>query len=297
MPSGPKKRKTARKKKEKENKINTLTNNPQGSGYLKSIDEKGSDGGGEGNFPAYHEHDDQHNPFKDGSEELVSAAQPHASDVGSMKEVSGDVKIDQVLGGKEDCVVLVERCLNSEESSNCKNIIFEHNETTKNSENGNCISVEEAIICQEFLKSVYEETVNSAVDTSFKSVKAMAADSEIENSDSGSVVLEKSIIHSVEVTNLAMKIKEDNICPLTNENVTTLSMEKPKPKECDSKILTPVSASPFTKFTNGAEHVKDCDPAESSDYQPHAALARNVAQKTSWLSCCGLFEVLSTSNK
>ncbi|ESW31512.1 hypothetical protein PHAVU_002G244200 [Phaseolus vulgaris] len=298
MPSGAKKRKAARKKKEKENKINPSTNNPQGNGGLKSIDEEGSDGG-KGNFPAIHGQDDQHNPFKDGSEELESAAQPHASDVESLKVVSSDVKIDQELGGKEDCVVLVERSLNSEESFESKNISFEHNETAKesyfkngngsdtskgeslfekNSDNGNCISVEEAIVCHVFVKS------NESV-------------SEVEKSDSGSVVLEKSVVHPEEVTNLAMKINEDNVCPLTNENVTTLSMGEPKPKQCDSKILTPVSASPFTKYTIGAEHIKGCELTETSKDQPHAALAPNVVKKTSWLSCCGLFEVLSSSNR
>ncbi|KAK7369185.1 hypothetical protein VNO80_11220 [Phaseolus coccineus] len=173
MPSGAKKRKAARKKKEKENKINPTTNNPQGNGGLKSIDEEGSDGG-EGNFPAYDGHDDQYNPFKDGSEELESAAQRHAFDVESLKVVSCDVKIDQELGGKEDCVVLVERSLKSEESFESKNISFEHNETAKKSyfengngidtsngeslseknlDNGNCISVEEAIVRHVFVKS------------------------------------------------------------------------------------------------------------------------------------------------
>jgi len=306
-----------------------------GNGVLKSIEEEGSNGG-EGKVPAYNGHGDQHNPFKDGSEELESAAQPHASDVESLKVVSSDVKIDQELGGKEDCVVLVERSLKSEESFEGKNISFEHNETAKesyfengnasdtskgeslsekNSDNGNCVSVKEAIVCHVFVKS------NDSV-------------SEGENNDSGSVVLEKSVVHPEEVTNLSMKINEDKVSPLTNENVTTLSMGEPKPKECDGKILTPVSASPFTKFTNGAEHIKGCELAESynnqvlhflistlqvfhhtifvnflfgSDFkyiflccinmQPHAALAPNVVKKTSWLSCCGLFEVLSSSNR
>ncbi|BAT73564.1 hypothetical protein LR48_Vigan01g038300 [Vigna angularis] len=300
MPSGAKKRKAARKRKEKENKTNPSTNNPQGNGGLKSIGEDGSDGG-EGNFPAYNGHDDQHNPFKDGSEELQSAAQPHASDVESLKVVFSDVKIDQVFGGKEDCVVLVEGSLKSEESSESKSISFEHHETAKesyfenenengsytsqgeslsekNSNNGNFISVEEAVVCHVSVKS------NDSV-------------SKIENSDSGNVVLDKPVVHPEEVNNLAMKLNEDNVYSLTNENERTLSMEEPKLKECDSNTLTPVSASAFTKFTNGAKHIKDCDLAERSKNQPHSALAPNVVQKTSWLSCCGLFEVLSSSHR
>lgn len=243
-----------------------------GNGGLRSIGEDGSDGG-EGNFPAYNGHDDQHNPFKDGSEELQSAAQPHASDVESLKVVSSDVKIDQVFGGKEDCVVLVEGSLKSEESSESKSISFEHHETAKesyfenenanengsdtskgeslsekNSNNGNFISVEEAVVCHLSVKS------NDSV-------------SKVENSDSGSVVLDKPVVHPEEVNNLAMKLNEDNVYSLTNENERTLSMEEPKLKECDSNTLTPVSASAFTKFTNGAKHIKDCDLAERSKNQ------------------------------
>ncbi|RDX63809.1 hypothetical protein CR513_57717 [Mucuna pruriens] len=334
MPSGAKKRKAARKKKEKERNINPSTNNPQGNVDLKSQDEKGSDGG-ESNSPAFHEHvDDHHHPFTDGSGELEerdpSAAQLRASDSESLEEVPSDVKIDQVLGGKEDSVVLVERGLESEESSESKNVSFEHTETAKelyyenrnggdtskgesltekNSEDGNCNSVEEAIASHELVKSIdskmtsitemaqVEETVNLGADSSVNSVKAMASVSEVEKSDTESVLLEKSVVHPVEVTNLVVKINEDDVYPLINENVTTSSMEKPKPKEYDSKVLASLSASPFTKITNGAEHIKDSKTAERSENQPCVALAPNVVQKTSWLSCCGLFEVVSSSNR
>ncbi|KAK7399732.1 hypothetical protein VNO78_10921 [Psophocarpus tetragonolobus] len=319
MPPGAKKRKAARKKKEKENNINPSTNNPQGNGDLNSQDEKGNDGG-EGNSPAYHEHDDHHNPFKDGSEEVDErapcAAQPRASDVESLEEVPSDVKIDQVLGAQEDSVVLAERDLKFEEC-------FEHIEidkesyhengtsedaslTEKNSKDGNCISVEEAIASHELPKSFdsspskmtlitemapAEETINSADDSSFKSVKAVASVSEVENNDTGSILLEKSVFHPV--TDLTTKINEDNVYLLINENETTSSTEEPKPKECDSEVLASLSASPFTKFSNSAEHVKDSETAEHSENQPHVALAPSVVQKTSWLNCCGLFEVLS----
>jgi len=230
-----------------------------GNGGLKSIGEEGSDSG-EGNFPAYNGHDDQQNPFKDGSGELESVAQPHASDVESLKVVSSEVKIDQVFGEKEDCVVLVDKSLSFEHNETAKESYFENeNEngsdtsqgeslSEKNSNNGNCISVEEAIVCHVSVKS------NDYV-------------SKVENSDSGSVVLDKPVVHPEEGNNLAIKLNEDNVCSLTNENVRTLSMEEPKTKECDSETLTPVSASPFTKFANGAKHFKDSELAERSKTQ------------------------------
>lgn len=328
MPSGAKKRKAARKKKQKGNN----TNNPQGNEDLKSIDEKGSDDG-EGDSPAHHhEHDDHHNPFNDGSEEPEergpSASQLHASDVESSEEVSSDVKIDQVLRGKDN-VILVERVLKSEECCESANVSSEQIEiakesfyengnggdtskgeflTEKNTQDGNSNSVEEAIVSRELVKSIdsspskmtsitemalVEGTVNSAADSLVSSIKALAPVSEVEKSDTGSVLLEKSVVHPVEVTNLDMKNNEDNVYPLTDENVTS-SVEEPKPKEYDSEVLASLPASPVNKFTNGA---KDPETAEQSENQPHVALAPNVVQKTSWLSCCGLFEVLSSSNR
>ncbi|KAG5029559.1 hypothetical protein JHK82_013149 [Glycine max] len=297
MPPGARKRKAARKKKAKENNINPSTNNPQGNDGLKSRDGKGSDRG-EGNSPAFHEHGDHRNPFNDGSEDLEerpSATQPCASDVETLEEVPNDTS-------KELCY----------ENGNGGDTSKGESLAEKNSEDGNCNSVEEAIASHEFVNSIdsspskmtlitemapAEETVNSAADSSVNLVTDMASVSEVEKSDTGSVLLEKSVVHPVEVTNVAMKINEDNAYSLTNENVTMSSVEEPKPKECDSKMLTSLSASPFTKFTNGAEHIKDCKTAKRSENQPHVALAPDLVQKTSWLSCCGLFEVLSSSNR
>ncbi|KAG4958637.1 hypothetical protein JHK87_035270 [Glycine soja] len=45
------------------------------------------------------------------------------------------------------------------------------------------------------------------------------------------------------------------------------------------------------------EHVKDSDTPECSDNQPLVASVPPVVRKTSWLSCCGLFDVLSGSNR
>nr|KYP38088.1 hypothetical protein KK1_040680 [Cajanus cajan] len=290
MPSGAKKRKAARKKKQKESNINPSANNPKDNDDLKSQDGKGSDG----NSPVYYEHDGLRNPSNDGSEELEErgplTAQPRASDVESSEEVPRDVKIDHLLGGEEGGGVLVERGLESEEISKSKNVSFEHIETAnggdtlkgesfpeKNSEDGYCNSVEEAIASHELVKSIdsspskmisitemapVEETVNSASDPAVTSIKAMNFVSEVEKSDSGSVLLEKSVVHPAEATNFAMKVNEDNAYSLTNQNVTTSSVKEPKPKECDNEVLASLSASPFTKFTNGAENIKDSKTAE-----------------------------------
>lgn len=273
-----------------------------GNDDLKSQDEKGSDGG-EGNSPSYHEHGDRHNQFNDDGKEEVeerdpSAAQPFASDVKSMEEVPSHVKIDEALGTKEDSVVIIERDLKSEESYEGKDVSFEHIETAKescyesgkrggtsngeslgekNSKDENYSSIEEKIACHELVKSIdtknapieLEETGgNSAAECSINSVKAVAFVSEVENSDTGNVSLEKSVVAPpLEVSKLAVKTNEDNVYPSTDENATTSSLEEPKPKEYDSKMFTSSSASPFTKFTNGAEHMKNSKTPECSENQ------------------------------
>ncbi|KAF7803261.1 hyphally regulated cell wall protein 3 [Senna tora] len=92
----------------------------------------------------------------------------------------------------------------------------------------------------------------------------------------------------------AMKRNDDKVHPFSDENVIKSSLEEPKPKEYDSKApISSSSGSPYT--TTGQEHVKDSESPESSENQPLIASTPPLVKKTSWLSCCGLFEVLSTA--
>ncbi|OIW19266.1 hypothetical protein TanjilG_20391 [Lupinus angustifolius] len=333
MPSGPKKRKAAKRKRQMEKNIN---NHPQGND--ESQNEKGSDGG-EVSSPEHHDHDDNHhqNPFNEGTEEVKEAgpltAQPIASDAKSTEEIRSDIQIDKVVGVKEDSVVLVEGDMKSEQSSESKDLSFEQIENAKESyyrnANGSSTSndesvaekntkghdynsIEVSIECHEFVKPIdsspsnmtliaenapVEETGNSAAESSVNSVKAVASLSEAEKDDNGSVLLEKSVVPSIGVTNLAMKLNEDHAYPLTDESARASNLEEPKPKGCDSKVLASFSANTFTKSSNSAKHIKDSETPEYSENQPLLASAPRTVRKTSWLSCCGLFEVLSGSNR
>ncbi|KAE9610392.1 hypothetical protein Lal_00006301 [Lupinus albus] len=332
MPSGPKKRKAAKKKKQKENNINNLLENEE----LKSQYEKGSDDG-EVSSPEYCDHDNHHqNPFNEGSEKVEErdppAAQPIVSDAKSVEDIPGDIQIDKLVGEKEDSVVLIEGDVKSD-SPESKDACFEQIETAKESCHGNenvtgtsnvesvteknskgedYNSIEEAIVCHELVKSIDsspsnmtsitenapdEESGNSAAESSVNSLKPVASLSEAENNDKGSVLLEKSVVSSLGVTGLAMKINEGHVYPLTDESARTSNLEEPKSRECDNDVVTSLSASPFTRSSNGAEHIKDSETPESSEDQPLVASAPHMVQKTSWLSCCGLFEVVSGSDR
>ncbi|CAK9163652.1 unnamed protein product, partial [Ilex paraguariensis] len=55
--------------------------------------------------------------------------------------------------------------------------------------------------------------------------------------------------------------------------------------------------APGADTSNGAEHLKDPEVPECSDIQPLGDSALRPVQTTSWKSCCGLFELLTGSNK
>ncbi|KAE9602930.1 hypothetical protein Lal_00049426 [Lupinus albus] len=328
MPSGPKKRKAAKRKRQMENNIN---NHLQGND--ESHNEKGSDGG-EVSSPEHRDHDDNHhqNPFNEGTEEVKErdplASQPIASDAKSMEENRSDIRIDKVVRGKEDSVVLIEGDMKSEESSeskdvstakesyygkeNCSGTSNDEAVAEKNTKGDDYNSIEVAIKCNGFVKSSdsspsnmtliaenapVEETDNSAAESFVNSVKAVVSLSEAKKDDNGSVLLENSIVPSLGVTNLATKMNGEHVYPLTDESARVSNLEEPKPKGCDSKVLASLSANPFTKSSNSAEHIKDSETHEFSENQPLIASAPHMVQKTSWLSCCGLFEVLSGSNR
>ncbi|RHN52214.1 hypothetical protein MtrunA17_Chr6g0478041 [Medicago truncatula] len=253
MPSGPKKRRAARNKKEKENiNINlSSTNNPiQGNDDLKSKNEKGSDGG------EYNSH--------------TSAARPIAS---------------EVMSAKESCL----------ESGNPGVISNGESLAEKNSKDDEFVKSDDSSPSN--MAAVKETGSKSAAEDSTNSVKTAASVSEVEKSNTRSVFLENSVAPLQEVIDLAGRMNEDSVYPSTNENAKTSSFEEPNPKESDIKVLTPSSASPLNKFTNGAVHTKNSETPKSSKNQPSVSLTPNLVKKTSWLSCCGMFEILSGSNR
>ncbi|CAJ2633461.1 uncharacterized protein LOC123884107 [Trifolium pratense] len=317
MPSGAKKRKAAKKKKEIQSTNPSSNNNPQqqqqGENELKSIDEKGSDGG-EGDSPAYRNHDD-HNQFNEGSEEVEEIEQS-AAVAKSSEEVRNDDKIDDKVEGGKEGVVEIEWDMKSEESCENKDVSVVQIESAKESDyrNGNSVgsndvtetgaaknlkdessynnSVKDTDAFDEVVDSV-KESVNSVTESSADSVNAVTSVSERQSGDTGSVTLEKSLDSRVVETDLAGKRSEDKVNVLPDEDVRTSSLvDEPETREFDSTISSAVSQSP-----NGVEHVKDSNAAECSGNQPPVASAPLRVHKTSWLSCCGLLDVLSGSNR
>lgn len=308
MPSGAKKRKAAKKKKEIES--TTSSNNPQqqqqqGENELKSIDEKGSDG----DSPAYRNHaDDQNNQFNEGSEEVEEIeVKPSAAVVAkSSEEVRNDGKVGEAEGGKEG-VVEIEWDMKSEESlekidspkdlnygsrknNGGSNDVIETGTAKNNSKDESCNNS----VAESSADSV-KESVNSVAEVSDDLVKAVTSVSELQIGGTVNAILEKPLGSRVAENDLAVKRSEDKVHVLPDENVRISSLKEPETREFDGKVSSSVSQSPIPEATKDVENVKGSNAAESSENQP--PVAPLMVHKTSWLSCCGLFDVLSGSSR
>lgn len=305
MPSGAKKRKAAKKKKEIES--TTSSNNPQqqqGENELKSIDEKGSDG----DSPAYRNHgDDQNNQFNEGSEEVEEIeVKPSAAVAKSSEEIRNDGKVGEAEGGKEG-VVEIEWDMKSEESlekidspkessygsrknNGGSNDVIETG-TAKNSKDE---SYNNNSVAESSTDSV-KESVNSVAEVSDDSVKAVTSVSELQIGGTVNAILEKPLGSRAAETDLAVKRSEDKVHVLPDEVVRISSLKEPETREFDGKVSSSVSQSPIPEATKDVENVKGSNAAESSENQP--LVAPLMVHKTSWLSCCGLFDVLSGSSR
>ncbi|MED6217569.1 hypothetical protein PIB30_118573 [Stylosanthes scabra] len=128
---------------------------------------------------------------------------------------------------------------------------------------------------------------NSVVESSIGSVKSAGTLSEVNSCENGNALQEKRVASQVGETEFGMKRKEDD---------RASNFEEPKPKEFNNEVLSREVTIPLPKSTNGT-YVNDSETPECSENQPLAASAPRMVQKTSWLNCCGLFEVLSGSER
>ncbi|KAJ7947233.1 transcriptional regulator ATRX-like isoform X2 [Quillaja saponaria] len=181
MPSGAKKRKAAKKKKEKEAHINSPTNNSQGNDDLRSHDKKGSDGG-EVDSPAHQDHHNHRHPFNEGtkgpeerdSESLVAADK-------SMEEVKTVVEGVHMVGVEDDGVVNIERDLKSEDTSGIKEVNIEQVELNEESHDGDSRSPssssdDESNVSAKKTKEEYKSVPESIVpDDSIRTIDSSSA--------------------------------------------------------------------------------------------------------------------------
>ncbi|KAA8519571.1 hypothetical protein F0562_013805 [Nyssa sinensis] len=110
-----------------------------------------------------------------------------------------------------------------------------------------------------------------------------------------------SVDESIGVSSIVMDMgsqnKEDKVVSRSDENTAPSSDALGfAAQENEDKLLLSFNA-PRVDTSISAEHIKDSEIPESSDSQPLVASAPQAVQTSSWKSCCGLFEVLTGSNR
>ncbi|GLU22764.1 hypothetical protein SLE2022_388130 [Rubroshorea leprosula] len=322
MPSGAKKRKAARKKKEKETNStspsSTDNNNTHGHDDPKSQDERDSDGGEVGS-PASQDHQNHHHPFSEGDQESekrdTSPLQSFVSESNSMEEIPKKAESTEILGQHDDVVVKIERQLDDEDldrrdvsikhvehdrsssssssddesQASEKKLEETHDSTSKpisNSDEGKpANSQHEDVSETAFVGEVDNDTI-SAAETAFvgKVVEPILSTPEEVNP----VIESSSINNSVvsEDVELRLKENEEKLLPKSN-GVNGVQSEGNEGK------MLPPSSGLTGETSTVVENIQDSEiPGEK---QALVASTPPVVRRTSWLSCCGLFDVLSGS--
>ncbi|KAL5774108.1 hypothetical protein ACOSP7_011665 [Xanthoceras sorbifolium] len=298
MPSGAKKRKAAKKKKEQASSTNSTTtnnnnNNRLGNGDPKSQDERESDGGDSGS-PASQDHHNQQHPFDKGNEES------EMGDPKSMEEVSRDIKGTAKVGSEDNGAVKNQRELESKDDLGGQNISIEHVEFQKESHDGSSSSSSSSDNESQAVEKVsigktddpVAETA-PAVDSVKPLVNVAKEVINVAESNSYKNSMAPTLIESRSKENEELKRNEDKVIPLYGESVeVSWTVVEPVTNENEGTSL-PLAAP---DSSNGAE-LRNSKSTQSSENQPLLAPAPRVEQRTSWLSCCGLFDVITGSGR
>ncbi|XP_044496982.1 general transcriptional corepressor trfA-like isoform X1 [Mangifera indica] len=149
------------------------------------------------------------------------------------------------------------------------------------------------------VESIAPLTVDAV--TTVDSVKPLAAVTEELNSVAQSDTIENSLVPDSVETRLKeteeSKRSEDNVFPITEDNVgapSTVVESISNGKE--SKVL-PSSEPPIAETSYSAEYIRDSEIPDSSEKRPFFGSAPQAAERTSWMSCCGLLDVLTGSSR
>lgn len=96
--------------------------------------------------------------------------------------------------------------------------------------------------------------------------------------------------------------KRDEVIILAGNASRALEAKNTVTQETEEKLMHLHTASKdevanYGNASNGANHIKDSEVHGHSDRQPLVASAVQPVQRTSWMSCCGLFEVFAGSSR
>ncbi|KAA3478126.1 serrate RNA effector molecule-like protein [Gossypium australe] len=332
MPSGAKKRKAAKKKKEQAaNNINPSTNNNLlerigefvvcilvwncygvylmvlGNDDPRSQDERDSDGGDAGSPASHDGHNHQHSFGQGGDEER---SQSHVTEEKPVEEAAKDAKSTE-RSGLDDADVKIVKEWEPNKDLECTHVSIQHVDHDKSSSSSSNSSSDDE--SQAFEKKSNEETSYSTEDKSAavlsEEVLKVAENNTLENVDSNSAVetvavdnLVKnmsSVAEEVEfaaknsvpdVVESGLKENEEKLLPSSN-GISGVELGGVEGKNF------PSSGIPTAETSDVAEKNHASGPHGYPEKQPLVAPTPPPVQRTSWLSCCGLFEVFTGSGR
>ncbi|KAM1347324.1 uncharacterized protein LOC126623670 [Malus sylvestris] len=274
MPSGAKKRKAAKKKKEQETH-NGISNPPppQGSNDVNS--------------------QDNGVPRDEGAVHKVGIERELKDDSGSKDVVIEDAKSGKGSSNGDD------------RSSSSSSSDEESRVVNRRRKEDTYASVPEEKIHNEDVPA--GKTTSSATTESAPSVDSVKHEVSVTESTldesaaiSNDVVnagLENGTETSLPIGDPVSKKTKDKSLPLLNDTAkASSSVVESASKENESKALPSLGTS-LAQVSNDAEPIKDTEVPEYSEKQPLVAPAPPMAQKASWLSCCGILDVITGSGR
>ncbi|KAJ6377464.1 hypothetical protein OIU76_026439 [Salix suchowensis] len=187
-----------------------------------------------------------------------------------------------------------------------KEVVSFHNEVKQIPENEKLVKEVKNNSVLETVSAVY--LVNPVVPIS-ETEKFVMESVQVENSEvlevveSGFEENEDRFLHiSNEVVEVSPTIvvpnkNKDKLFPTSDENVGASSNVVGSSVYGNLGKTLASSDSHSTEIGNGADENKDTDALENTVNQSLLSSASQVAERTSWMSCCGLFDVFKGSNR
>ncbi|KAE8688246.1 P-glycoprotein 9 isoform 1 [Hibiscus syriacus] len=284
MPSGSKKRKAAKKKKEQAaTNINSPQNIPHGNGDPRSQGERESDGGDVDSPASQDDHNHQHpfNQREEGKREH-SAMQSHAAEEKYAERAIGNAENTVISGFNDVVAVKIEK--ESEPEENLESTLHDKSSSSSSSSSDDESKASE--------KKSKDEAYNFAVRNVGSNSAAGTAD--VDNLIKTAVSVQEEVDHATEVSanksvldvEPGLNGSEEKLLPSSNG----VSRFENEGKISSSSVTSAESST----VVNKTQHFESHDHSEK---QPVVASTPPMVQRTSVLSCCGLFDVFNDSGR
>ncbi|KAL4019517.1 hypothetical protein IC575_018266 [Cucumis melo] len=264
MPSGAKKRKAAKKKKELEAHINPA----QGNENAKNQDDKGSDSG-EIDSPASQNHPSHSNPFGEGNKEIQESS---SSDAGVPSNVGTDQKVK----------------LSSERKNG--NVENESVKGSRDDDHSSSSSDDESVDTTKKPEVLDGKTDDLVVPTAASILNSITP--ELSASEETISIAESASVENTAIPDMTVSKKLETTPFQSADGVTNVSMAAPRDLSSKPNEDRNLHVSAHVANSESAENSK----TESED-QPLIGSRPPVPQRSSWLSCCGLCDVFTSSDR